>query len=97
MIPFKYGSVVSGEDFCGRIETIKLLTEYLLSSQNVLVQGERRIGKTSLIHETTRRMKKVQTLLVDIMEIKTSDDLCRRMIKAIIASNITSNPKSHGW
>jgi len=85
MIPFKYGSIVSGEDFCGREETIKLLTEYLRSSQNVMVQGERRIGKTSLIYETTRRMKNYQTMLVDIMEVKTSDDLCRRMIKAIIS------------
>ncbi len=46
MIPFKYGTVVSGEDFCGRKEAIKQLSELLRSHQNVLPQGERRIVKT---------------------------------------------------
>ena len=45
MIPFKYGSVVSGKDFCGRKDYIKELSKFVVSSQNVLIQGERRIEK----------------------------------------------------
>lgn len=91
MIPFKYGSVVSGEDFCGRREAVRELTQLIRSRQNVLIQGERRIGKTSLIYETSRRMKDFKTLFVDVMEIKTSHDLCQRMIKAIISLESQSN------
>ena len=85
MIPFKYGTVVSGEDFCDRRGAIKQLSEILRSHQNVLLQGERRIGKTSLIFETTRRIMSCKTLLIDTMEIKTSHDLCQRIIRAFIS------------
>jgi hypothetical protein len=85
MIPFKYGTVVSGKDFCGRRALIQQLSDLIASSQNVLVQGERRIGKTSLIYETLRKLKGFRPLSVDVMGIKTSHDFCQRTIKAIIS------------
>jgi len=91
MIPFKYGSVVSGNDFCGRKNSIRELKEFILSSQNVLIQGERRIGKTSLIYETVRNMKNYSPLLIDLMGIKTSHDFCQRTIKTIIALESKGN------
>jgi hypothetical protein len=91
MIPFKYGSVVSGKDFCGRKDYIKELSKFVVSSQNVLIQGERRIGKTSLIYETVRKMKNYRPLLIDLMEIKTSHDFCQRIIKSIITLEFKSN------
>lgn len=91
MIPFKYGTVVSGHDFCGRKDLIKQLRELIASSQNVLVQGQRRVGKTSLIYETVRRLQAYRPLLVDLMEIKTSHDLCQRIIKAIITLETKGN------
>ena len=85
MNPFKYGQVVSNEDFCPRPELIKQLIRFAKSGQNVVLQGERRMGKTSLIHEAFRHTNTFQLVYVDLLEIKTTDDLCRRMIKAIIA------------
>ena len=84
MIPFKYGRVVCGRDFCGRKASIKELSEYIRSAQNIVLQGERRIGKTSLIVETASKLKKQKLLTVDLMAIKSSNDLCHRIIKAII-------------
>jgi hypothetical protein len=86
MIPFRYGSVVGGKDFCGRQASLERLREYIRSSQNVLVQGERRIGKTSLIYETTRRLRPCFPVFVDIMEVKSAQDLCRRMVKAVLSA-----------
>jgi len=83
--PFRYGSVVSGADFCGRQELITQLTGYIGAGQNVVLQGERRIGKTSLAVETVRRMKKRRLLLVNFMEVKTVDSLCKRILHAILA------------
>jgi uncharacterized protein len=85
MNPFKYGQVVSNEDFCPRPELIKQLIRFAESGQNVVVQGERRMGKTSLIHEAFRHTKDFQLVYVDLLEIKTTDDLCRRLLKAIIS------------
>lgn len=85
MNPFKYGRVVSAEDFCPRMGLLKQLTEFINIGQNVVLQGERRMGKTSLIYESVRRLKHRRMLYIDLLEIKTVDDLCRRMVKAIIS------------
>lgn len=84
MNPFKYGRVVSAEDFCPRSGLLKQLIEFINNGQNVVLQGERRIGKTSLIYEAVRKLKRRRMLYIDLLEIKTVDDLCRRMVKAII-------------
>lgn len=83
MNPFKYGQVVFDKDFCHRPDLEDKLKNLIASGQNVLLEGERRIGKTSLIFEIIRQTKNLQLIYIDIMEIKTVDDFCRRIIKAI--------------
>lgn len=85
MNPFKYGRVVFDDDFCPRPELEQQLKSFITSFQNVLLEGERRTGKTSLIYQTVRRLDKRRLLYIDILEIKTADDLCRRIIKAIVS------------
>ena len=45
--PFKYGCVVSGDHFCLRPDAERALRRFAEAGQNVVVQGERRMGKTS--------------------------------------------------
>lgn len=85
MNPFKYGRVVFDEDFCPRPELEKALKNYIASAQNVLLEGERRTGKTSLVYQTIRGLPKFRLLYIDILEIKTVDDFCRRIIKAAVS------------
>ncbi|MFA5812621.1 MAG: AAA family ATPase, partial [bacterium] len=85
MNPFKYGRVVSAGDFCPRPDLLRELKGFIRSGQNVVLQGERRMGKTSLIYEAIREMKRRRMLYVDMLEIKSSDDLCKRMVKALIS------------
>ena len=85
MNPFRYGQVVLDKDFCSRPQLEKILTDYISSAQNVLLEGERRTGKTSLIYQVVHKLKKLRLLYIDIMEIKTVDDFCRRVIKAIVS------------
>ncbi len=85
MNPFKYGQVVSGVDFCPRPETQKQLANYIQSGQNVVVYGERRIGKTSLIYETLTNASKRRMLHIDLMDVKSLEDLHARMAKAILS------------
>lgn len=84
MNPFKYGKIVSGQDFCGRASLLKQIIEYINSSQNIVIQGERRIGKSSTIYEAVRRCKGVQLLYVDLLGIKSIDALCKRILRAIV-------------
>lgn len=85
MDPFKFGQVVSAKDFCPRPELIKSVMGYIEQGQNMYVQGERRIGKTSLIYEACRRLKKYRTIYVDLFGVKSSDILVKRIVKAIIS------------
>ena len=47
MNPFKYGCVVDGEFFCPRPELERQLRAFAELGQNVVVQGERRMGSVS--------------------------------------------------
>ena len=49
---FKYGMVVDGENYCPRLELARQFSQLVESGLNVVVQGERRMGKTRL---STRR------------------------------------------
>lgn len=63
----------------------KKLAGQIKRGQNVYLQGERRSGKTSLIWETVRRMKKPRIVYIDLLETKTADDLIKRMVASVIA------------
>jgi hypothetical protein len=83
MNPFKYGSIVMGEDFCGRKKLIQQIQDHIISSQNIVLYGERRVGKTSLIYEAARQNKGYRTLQLDLMNVKSIDALCRKFLAAI--------------
>ncbi|MBN1577166.1 MAG: ATP-binding protein [Chitinispirillaceae bacterium] len=85
MNPFKYGRIVVDEDFCSRPVIEEQLTNFILSKQNVLIEGERRTGKTSLIYETVRKLKSYRYLYIDCFEIRTIEDFCRRTVNAMIS------------
>ena len=84
MNPFKYGTVVSGRDFCGRKVLLKQLKNYIDSSQNIVLSGERRIGKTSAACEAVHRMKRPRLLYIDFLGIKSIDALCRRILRSCV-------------
>ena len=78
MNPFKYGCAVGGEHFCSRPKLERQLRSYILSGQNVVMQGERRMGKTSLVLETVRKARGVSLIHADLLCVRDTSDLCRR-------------------
>lgn len=83
MNPFKYGQIVKGEDFCRRENLEKQLISAIRQAQNLYIQGERRTGKSSLIYETVSRLKKHRLIYIDLLEVKTTSDLLKRIINAL--------------
>ena len=55
--PFKYGCVVSGDHFCERRKAERELRGFIKAGQSVFVQGERRMGKTSLVRKAVGRLE----------------------------------------
>lgn len=66
--PFKYGDVVTGENFCNREQEKKQLKEAIESGQNTLIFSERRMGKTSLIKEVINELDdaNVSSVYIDL-------------------------------
>ena len=92
MNPFKYGCAVDGKYFCQRPKLAKRLKEYIKSGQNVVIQGERRMGKTSLVLETVRGMKGIALFHADFLCVRDQSDLCKRLLTAIARLE-----SSEGW
>ena len=83
MNPFKYGCVVDGEFFCPRPKLERELAAFVKSGQNVVIQGARRMGKTSLIKRTVNSVNGVRLLYVDLYCIQTLSDFCRRVMAGV--------------
>jgi uncharacterized protein len=85
MNPFKYGQIVGGTHYCPRLELEKTIKGHIVSGQNILIEGERRVGKSSLIVHTAARMKGYRMVYIDINQIKTVNDLIARITNALIS------------
>lgn len=83
MSPFKYGMIVAGENYCPRPELSRQFALLVKSGQNVVVQGERRMGKTSFVCETIRGIRGMRLLYVDLYCVKTIAEFCRRVVSAV--------------
>ncbi len=83
MQPFKTGMKVTGSEFFGRHQEVGRLREFMQSAGRVYVVGERRIGKTSLIFEAIRPLKKIPFVYVDLFAVKTVSDVTHRLALAV--------------
>jgi uncharacterized protein len=84
MNPFTYGRVVSQKNYCGRPELEAKLKARLLAGQNTYLEGERRTGKTSLIVQTVAGMKSKRLVYVDLLEVRTIEDIHKRTLNGIV-------------
>ena len=84
MNPFIYGRVVSRKNYCGRPELEAKLKARLTTGQNIYLEGERRTGKTSLIIETVAAIKSKRLVYIDLLEVRTVEDVHKRSLNAIV-------------
>ena len=83
MAPFKYGMVVDGENYCPRTELARQFSKLIESGLNVVVQGERRMGKTSFVCKTVKTIRALELVYIDLYCVKTIDEFCRRVVAAV--------------
>ena len=83
MNPFKYGCVVGESWYCARPFLEKELSRLVRGGQNVVIHGERRMGKTSLLHETVRGMRGWRLLYIDLLNIRSVSDFCKRVLSGV--------------
>jgi len=72
------GNYVTGEDFWGRKAELDLFMEELEEGANLLMVAQRRMGKTSLMHEAARQMElggKYLCLHLDVQDAASGADM----------------------
>lgn len=83
MNPFKYGCIVNGSHFCDRPELAGQFAEYVRSGQNLVIQGERRMGKSSLVTNTLSHMRGWRYVYADFMDVRSTADVCNQLVDAM--------------
>ena len=82
--PFKFGCIVEKEHFCPRPALEAELRRYVSGGQNLVLQGERRRGKSSLIVKVVKNIRGMGLLYVDLLGICSAADFCRRVMDGIV-------------
>ena len=83
MNAFKYGCVVGGKWYCPRPFLERELRRFLTAGQNVVIQGERRMGKTSLAHETLHGLRGWRLVYIDLLNIRSVGDFGKRVLSGV--------------
>lgn len=84
MEPFKFGCIVEKEHFCPRPALEAELRRYVSGGQNLVLQGERRRGKSSLVVKVAKDLRGMGLLYVDLLGIGSVADFCRRVMDGIV-------------
>lgn len=92
--PFKYGVVVTGDDFVDRELELEELKRDLLSGKSVILYSQRQMGKSSLIAEVFRRLDKdAMCFKIDMYGIGSREALAEELIRGTVTSAYTTLEK----
>ncbi len=92
--PFRYGSVVTGQDFVDRDKELELLAKELRSGQRILLFSNRRMGKSSLLKELARRYKKEFIFAhVDLYGVATRNKFLEQLVGEVSRAGYTTPEK----
>lgn len=92
--PFKYGVVVTGDDFVDRKDEIEILYKELSSGKSIILYSERRLGKTSLLIEfITQKAKRMIPVYIDLYGMTTKEDLTRQIVNNVINASYSNLDK----
>ncbi|MDX1314345.1 MAG: ATP-binding protein [Eudoraea sp.] len=81
--PFQFGVVIDDHAFCNRQDEIAYLKTQIQNGYSTWLYSPRRFGKTSLVEKVFRELKDTICVYVDLYNIKSKDDFCRKYSKII--------------
>ncbi|MGW8314403.1 MAG: AAA family ATPase [Bacteroidales bacterium] len=81
--PFQFGVVIDDSAFCNRKEEIDFLKSQIRNGYSTWLFSPRRFGKTSLVEKVFREMHDARCIYVDLYNIRSKDDFCRKYSRII--------------
>jgi len=87
--PFKYGEVVSGENFCNREKELKEIKRAIINGYSFWMYSPRRFGKSSLILKAFDELNEnnITTVYFDMYKLETLDSFAREY-SALLAKEL---------
>lgn len=84
--PFKYGTIVTGEDFADREEELKTIIKELKNGQNLLLYSPRRYGKSSLVNVALKKLTEegILTAFIDVYGCIFLSDFIDKIVKETV-------------
>jgi hypothetical protein len=89
--PFKYGKIVTGDNFINRSEDIKRINQNISAGINTILISPRRWGKSSLIKQIAHlnKDKKTRYAFIDFFNIRTEEDFLKKYSTEILRCSIS--------
>jgi len=89
--PFKYGKIVTGNNFINRTEDIKRIQNNIASGINTILISPRRWGKSSLMRQIAHlnKDKDIRYAFIDFFNIRTEEDFLEKYSSEIIRSSVS--------
>lgn len=81
--PFQFGVVIDDNAFCNRKDEISFLKSQIHNGYSTWLFSPRRFGKTSLIEKVFRELNDTICVYIDLYNIKSKDDFCRKYSRII--------------
>ncbi len=89
--PFKYGKVVTGDNFINRKDDIRRIQNNIAAGINTILISPRRWGKSSLMKqmEFLNKDRHLRFAFIDFFNIRTEEDFLEKYSREIIRCSIT--------
>ena len=85
--PFKFGSIIDGDNFCNRVEELRTIKQYVFDGYSFWLYSPRRFGKSSLIKRAFEEIKDTKTIFIDLYNVKSLYDFANKYSK-ILSENL---------
>ncbi len=89
--PFKYGKIVTGDNFINRTKEIKRINQNISAGINTILISPIRWGKSSLMKQIAylNKDKKTRYAFIDFFNIRTEEDFLEKYSTEILRCSIT--------
>lgn len=89
--PFKYGKIVTGDNFINRAEDIKRINHNVSAGINTILISPRRWGKSSLMKQIAylNKDKRTRYAFIDFFNIRTEEDFLKKYSTEVLKCSIS--------
>lgn len=98
--PFRFDRLPVDSDFANRVEEVQRIVKAIIDGENLLVHGDRRMGKTSCLLRAARKAAAdhdATCFIVDVSRYSTLADATQALLRDAVPALSTMGGKATAW